>query len=322
MQGFTLFFPALASFLLHVDAGPLAMRDNATNIVRTLTRPFSSTNLLIATYLFRRQFPSGQKCLHADILCGHHRGRVRYGGCLPKQDNEWEPGKLWQRVFLHQVGTWFWERNPTSDVSRLPSSLLPLGEEALTYEKHCPAIIPDCKDPSCLGAPGQGCSQQAGVQFRGCNCTGATSTFYENLEQEEDEEDDPIAPKPVKPICPSSIFCSDPKCDGTDTGSEGKCNSMALVACSCLPGNTTCPSSISCSDPKCQGTDTVDGKGMCTLGVVGACPCSGSDFDSVWWWHDRMRKPLRLKKTPLITHSLWNPSQGSRAFVNVQRTVL
>ena len=56
MQIFTLFFPALASFLLHVEAGPLTIRDHptfnpSTLNVRALARPFSFTNLLIATFL-------------------------------------------------------------------------------------------------------------------------------------------------------------------------------------------------------------------------------------------------------------------------------
>ena len=110
MQILTLFFPALASFLFHVEAGPLTSRDNvkyspATGNVRTLARPFSFTNLLIETCLFRRQFSSRYRRLHADVLCQHNRGRVRYGGCLPRRYNEWEPGQLWQRMLLHQFST-------------------------------------------------------------------------------------------------------------------------------------------------------------------------------------------------------------------------
>ena len=274
MQGFTLFFPALASFLLHVDAGPLTIRGNNTNNVRTLTQPFSSTNLLVATHLFRHQIPSGQKCLHADILCRHDRGRVLYGRCLPKQYDEWEPGQLWQRMFLHQVGTWLWERNLTSDVSRLPSSLHPLGEEALTYEKQCPAVFPHCQDASCMGDPDQGCSQQPGVQFGGCNCTGDASEGLEQLEEQ--LEDEPTFQNgfdtPQKPPCPSSILCSDPKCDGINLGGgTGTCNAVALSLCRCFVDKTACPSSVLCSDPKCDGAN---GEFTCTHGALNTCPCS------------------------------------------------
>ena len=57
MHIFTLFFPALASFLLPIAAGPLAIRD-ATSNVRSLAQPSSSANPLIATHLYRRQFSS------------------------------------------------------------------------------------------------------------------------------------------------------------------------------------------------------------------------------------------------------------------------
>ena len=114
MQILTLFFPALASFLLHVEAGPLPVRRdnvtlNSTTLkVRARPRPFSLTDLLIATYLFRRQFPSRRKRVHADVLCRHNRGLVRFGGCLPKHHYGWEPGQLWQCMLLRQIGTWLW----------------------------------------------------------------------------------------------------------------------------------------------------------------------------------------------------------------------
>lgn len=62
MHIFTLFFPALASFLLPIAAGPLAIQPRASqdppSNVRSLARPSSSANPLIATHLYRRQFSS------------------------------------------------------------------------------------------------------------------------------------------------------------------------------------------------------------------------------------------------------------------------
>ena len=104
MQEFTLFLLTLASLLLPIAAGPLNAT-NATNNVRTLARPIFSANLLIGTYLYRRQFPSRQKRLHADTLCPHTRSRVRPVACLPEHNNGQIPGRLWPCMLLHQIGT-------------------------------------------------------------------------------------------------------------------------------------------------------------------------------------------------------------------------
>ena len=285
MQISTLFFPALASFLLHVEAGPLIIPDDVTDSpadiinVRNLARPFSFTNLLIATYLFRRQFPSRQKRLHADVLCQHNRGRVRYGGCLPKQHNEWEPGQLWQCMLLHRIGTWFWGRNPTSDMSRPPSSLPSLGRGNANFDKNCPAVIPNCQDASCLGDPDRGCFGR----LIGCNCTtNAVSSnqnppYRRNATVQNTASEDP---------CPQSPpDCADSGCQSNAVGGgiDAVCSVQPFKGCPCEApswegSSPTCPLYILCSDTRCQGWDAQHGHvGICYSANFSGCTC---DVDS------------------------------------------
>ena len=137
-------------------------------------------------------------------------------------------------------------------MSRLPSSFPSSGGENANLNKQCPAVIPNCLDPSCLGDPDRGCSAPSDTMM-GCNCTG--TAFSEYLKPDNSSRmsvsEDP---------CPSSISCASSVCQSNAVGggTEAICGVQPLKGCPCQvdpqESPERCPlSTLLCSDPHCEG---------------------------------------------------------------------
>ena len=159
--------------------------------------------------------------------------------------------------------------------------LLPLpsfGGEIADLNKQCPAVIPSCLDPSCVGDPNLGCSNPGATM--GCNCTGAASF---STQQPPASQKNATVYNPTTgytgpgEACPPSISCASSSCQSNAVGGglPPVCSVQPFKGCHCQANTqgspARCPADIQCGDPRCEGGESTSENGGTTSGNGGTC---------------------------------------------------
>lgn len=214
MHTLSLSLLTLASFLLSIAAGPLAIRDAASNVralASDLFPPLIFQQKPICTGDFEDNVTMQSHCVGA---LGATCGFVVVFPDSTQSGNKDNCGNACSCTSSVRTPE---DRKDTPRHLPSPPPLSPLLGEAgnADVEKNCPALPFNCADPNCAGNDTEGCVGRG--PYVGCPCS-----------REGDHS--------VTQYCPNAPYtCSDPDCAGYSLSAYmAVCGTKPLTGCPCL----------------------------------------------------------------------------------------